>query len=132
LEDARAGASAARLIDLGGATAFPGFTDAHVHLTGVGLQAMMLDLVRVRSITELQQRLRDYAASHREGAIVGRGWIETHWPENRFPTRANLDALVGDRPVVLERIDGHASVANSAALTAAHVYNTTRDPDGGR
>jgi predicted amidohydrolase YtcJ len=132
LEDARAGAGGARLIDLGGGAAFPGFTDAHVHLTGVGLQAMMLDLVGVGAIAELQQRLRDYAATHREGAIVGRGWIETHWPERRFPTRADLDAVVGDRPVVLERIDGHASVANSAALAAAHIDANTRDPDGGR
>ena len=132
LEDARAGAAGVRLIDLGGGAAFPGFTDAHVHLTGVGLQAMMLDLVGVGSIAELQQRLRDYAAMHREGAIVGRGWIETHWPERRFPTRADLDAVVGDRPVVLERIDGHASVANSAALAAAQIDANTRDPDGGR
>lgn len=132
LEDARAGANGARLIDLGGGAAFPGFTDAHVHLTGVGLAAMMLDLVGVGSIAELQRRLRDYAATHRTGPIVGRGWIETHWPEHRFPTRADLDSIVSDRPVVLERIDGHALVANSAALAAAHIDANTPDPAGGR
>ncbi len=122
----------ARVVDIAGAAAFPGFVDAHVHLTGVGLAAMLLDLVGTASVAELQQRLRDYATTHPQGPIVGRGWIETHWPENRFPTRADLDAIVADRPVVLERVDGHAAVANSAALAAARIDANTRDPDGGR
>src|SRR5512134_2243002 len=112
LADARANARGAREIDLGGGAAFPGFTDAHVHLTGVGAAAMTLDLVGVTSVADLQARLRAYAASHAEGPIYGRGWIETHWPERRFPNRADLDAIVGDRPVFLGRVDGHAAVAN--------------------
>jgi predicted amidohydrolase YtcJ len=76
--------------------------------------------------------LRTYAAAHPEGAIVGRGWIETHWPERRFPTRADLDAVVSDRPVFLERIDGHAAVVNSAALALARIDANTADPAGGR
>ena len=131
LSDARAQARGAREIDLRGAAAFPGFTDAHVHLSGVGMAAMRLDLVGVDSIAAMQQSLRDYAARHSEGAIVGRGWIETHWPERRFPTRADLDAVVSDRPVFLERIDGHAAVVNSAALALANIGADTRDPDGG-
>ena len=95
------------------------------------MAAMVLDLVGVESIAALQQRLRDYAARHREGAIYGRGWIETHWPERRFPTRADLDAVVGDRPVMLERIDGHAAVVNSAALALAGIDANTPNPDGG-
>jgi len=131
LADARANARGAREIDLAGAAAFPGFTDNHVHLTGVGMAAMLLDLVGVRSIAELTQRLRDYATSHPQGAIYGRGWIETHWPERRFPTRADLDAIVADRPVFLERIDGHAAVVNSAALALGGIDNTTANPSGG-
>lgn len=131
LADARANARGAREIDLGGAAAFPGFTDAHVHLAGVGMATLHLDLVGVASIGELQQRLRDYAAAHAEGAIYGRGWIETHWPERRFPNRADLDAVVGDRPVLLERIDGHAAVANGAALQLAGIDNNTPNPAGG-
>lgn len=119
-------------IDLGGAAAFPGFTDAHVHLMGVGQQAMLLDLVGVESIAALQQRLRDYAGARPQGPIIGRGWIETHWPERRFPTRADLDAVVSDRPVVLKRIDGHAVVANTAALALGQIDNGTADPAGGR
>lgn len=122
----------ARTIDLGGATAFPGFTDSHVHLGGVGMASMILDLVGVPSIAAMQQMLADYARAHADGPIFGRGWIETHWPERRFPTRADLDAVVSDRPVLLERIDGHAAVANSAALALANIESGTPDPEGGR
>ena len=132
LEEARSNARGARMIDLAGAAAFPGFTDAHVHLTGVGMAAMVLDLVGVESIVALQARLRAYADEHPEGPIVGRGWIETHWPERRFPTRVDLDTVVSDRPVALERIDGHALVANSAALALAGVSDGAADPAGGR
>ncbi len=131
LSDARARSRGAREIDLRGAAAFPGFTDAHVHLSGVGMAAMVLDLVGVESIAAMQQRLRDYAARHGEGAIYGRGWIETHWPERRFPTRADLDAIVADRTVFLERVDGHAAVVNSAALALAGIDANTPNPDGG-
>jgi predicted amidohydrolase YtcJ len=131
LADARANARGAREIDLGGAAAFPGFTDGHVHLSGVGAASLVLDLVGTTSIADLQQRLRAYAADHAEGPIYGRGWIETHWPERRFPTRADLDAVIADRPVLLERIDGHAAVANSAALQLAQIGNGTPDPAGG-
>jgi predicted amidohydrolase YtcJ len=132
LADARALGQGAREIDLAGAAAFPGFIDAHVHLPAVGMAAMLLDLVGVESIAAMTQRLREYAASHADGAILGRGWIETHWPERRFPTRADLDAVVGDRPVLLERIDGHAAVVNSAALALAGIDANTPDPAGGR
>jgi hypothetical protein len=129
--DARALGGGAREIDLAGAAAFPGFIDSHVHLTQVGQAAMMLDLVGVESIVALQQRLRDYAAAHPEGAIVGRGWIETHWPERRFPNRTDVEAIVADRPVFLERIDGHAAVVNAAALALAQIENGTPNPAGG-
>lgn len=131
LADARNGTSGAEEINLQGATAFPGFSDGHVHLTGVGMAAMLLDLVGVESIAAMQQRLREYAAQHTEGPVVGRGWIETHWPERRFPNRADLDAIVSDRPVVLERIDGHAVVANSAALQLGGIDANTANPSGG-
>jgi len=131
LDEARSGASRIQQIDLEGAAAFPGFTDAHVHLTGVGLATMRLDLVGVESIEALQQRLREYAAEHPEGPITGGGWIETHWPDRRFPNRADLDAAVADRPVVLGRADGHAVVVNSAALQLGGIDANTANPQGG-
>lgn len=131
LADARANARGAREIDLAGAAALSGFTDSHVHLAGVGAAALILDLVGVTSIAELQARLRTYAEQHVEGPIYGRGWIETHWPERRFPNHADLDAIVSDRPVFLERVDGHAAVINTSALQLARIDNNTANPSGG-
>ncbi|QGZ93577.1 amidohydrolase [Terricaulis silvestris] len=131
LEEATANRGNAQSIDLGGAAAFPGFTDSHVHLTGVGMAALQLDLVGVESIATMLERLRAYAAANTEGPIYGRGWIETHWPERRFPNAADLDAVVSNRIVVLERIDGHAVVVNTAALTLAGINNNTPNPPGG-
>jgi predicted amidohydrolase YtcJ len=132
LTDARSLSPGARLIDLGGAAAFPGFVDCHAHVTEIGLRQMQLDLTGVASVAELQSRLRDWAAAHPTGAIQGGGWIETHWPEHRFPTRADLDAVVADRPVYLERSDGHAIVVNSAALRLGNVTGSTAVPAGGQ
>lgn len=131
LADARRAAPDARLIDLGGAAAFPGLVDGHCHLTGVGLRALTLDLTGAASIADLQARLRAWAAHQPEGPISGDGWIETHWPEARFPTRADLDAVVADRPVYLSRADGHAGVANSKALALAGISASTANPAGG-
>lgn len=121
-----------QVVDLKGAALFPGFTDAHAHLYGIGERELTLNLEGVPSVAALAAAVKAHAAKIPAGrAIVGRGWIETHWPEKRFPTRADLDAVVPDRPVVLVRADGHALVANSAALKLAKVDRTTQAPSGG-
>jgi predicted amidohydrolase YtcJ len=125
-------AKGARDIDLKGATAFPGFVDAHAHLTGIGLRELTLNLDKTNSVAELVATVKAYAAAHPEGAIYGRGWIETHWPEKRFPTRADLDAAAPGRVIVLGRSDGHASVASSAALAKAGITAATVAPAGGQ
>lgn len=122
----------ARDIDLKGAAAFPGFVDAHAHLTGVGLRELTLNLDTTASVAELVAAVKAYAAAHPEGPIYGRGWIETHWPEKRFPNKADLDAAAPGRIVVLGRSDGHASVASSAALAKAGVTRDTVAPAGGQ
>ena len=132
LDQARAGHANAQMIDLRGAAALPGLVDSHVHLTGVGTLAMQLDLTGTASVAELKQKLGAYAQAHPQGMIVGRGWIETHWPEHRFPTRDDLDAVVSNRPVFLTRADGHAAVANSPMLAFAGITDSTPDPQGGR
>jgi predicted amidohydrolase YtcJ len=133
LAAAKAQAKGLPRIDLNGAAAYPGFIDSHVHLTGVGLREMTLNLDQVRSVAELAAAVKAYAAAHPgSDPIVGRGWIETHWPEKRFPNRADLDAVVAERPVVLERSDGHAVVLNGAALALAGITRETSDPVGGR
>lgn len=122
----------ARNIDLKGAAAYPGFVDAHAHLTGIGLRELTLNLDQVKSVAELAAAVKAYAAAHPEGAIYGRGWIETHWPEKRFPTKADLDAAAPGRIVVLGRSDGHASVASTAALAKAGITAATPAPAGGQ
>lgn len=121
-----------RDLDLKGGAAYPGFVDAHAHLTGIGLRELTLNLDQTKSLAELVATVKAYAAAHPEGAIYGRGWIETHWPEKRFPTKADLDAAAPGRVIVLGRADSHASVASSAALAKAGVTATTAPPPGGQ
>jgi hypothetical protein len=121
------------LVDGKGRTLLPGLIDAHGHVLGLGFSALQLDLVGTSSIADLQQRLRVYAAAHPDARwIVGRGWNQELWPEKRFPAAADLDSVVSDRPVVLERVDGHALVANTSAIRAAGVTLATSAPPGGR
>jgi predicted amidohydrolase YtcJ len=121
-----------RVVDGGGRTLLPGLIDAHGHVMGLGLALGQLDLVGTRSLAELQQRLRDYAAANPDRPwITGRGWNQELWPDKKMPTSADLDAVVKDRPVWLERVDGHASVANSAAMRAAGLTGPFTVPRGG-
>lgn len=120
-------------IDLEGAAMFPGFVDAHAHLLGVGMRELTLNLEGVGSIAELVDIAAAEALENIGGAtIVGRGWIETGWPENRFPNRHDLDEASDSIPIVFVRADGHALVANSAAIAKAGVTRDTADPEGGR
>jgi predicted amidohydrolase YtcJ len=120
-------------LDAKGRTLIPGIVDAHGHLLALGLQAARLDLSDTRSLAEAQAKLARWAADHPNARwIVGRGWDEDRWALGRAPTAADLDAAVADRPVWLERVDGHAALANSAALAAAGVDSRTAVPAGGR
>src|SRR6185369_8254189 len=120
-------------IDGGGRTLLPGLIDAHGHVLDLGMTQMTVQLVGTSSVADLQKRLRDYAAAHpRDTWIIGFGWNQELWPDKRFPTAADLDAVVPHRPVMLERVDGHAVVANSAAMKAAGVTSATQAPAGGR
>jgi predicted amidohydrolase YtcJ len=122
-----------RIVNGGGKTLLPGLIDAHGHVTELGFSALQLDLVGTTSLSDLQQRLRTYAAAHPDARwIIGRGWNQELWPDKRFPTAADLDAILPGRPVVLGRVDGHALVANSAAMKAAGVTAQTAAPAGGR
>lgn len=124
---------AATIVDAGGRTILPGLIDAHGHVMDLGLLALRLDLTGSKSLGEMKQRLRDYAAEHADAPwILGSGWNQELWADRKFPTAADLDSIVSDQPVVLERVDGHAIVANSAAIKAAGVSAATEAPAGGR
>ena len=122
-----------RMINGEGRTLLPGLIDAHGHVMGLGQAALQLDLVGTSSVQDLQQRLRVYAASRPNDAwLLGRGGNQELWSDKGFPTAVDLDAVASDRPVVLERVDGHATVVNSAALKAAGITRATKDPTGGK
>lgn len=92
-----------RNVDLKGAAMYPGLTDAHGHLLGIGLREMTLNLEGTKSVTDLKSRLAEVAKNTPEGeTIYGRGWIETHWPEKTFPNRYDLDEVTTLHPVILE------------------------------
>lgn len=128
---ARAPAGTA-VVDLAGATLLPGLTDSHAHLADIGDRELGFDLTGVESVAAMQRRLAERAATDKSDWIVGANWIESKWTPAVFPTRRDLDAVVSDRPVVLQRVDGHAVVVNSKALEVLGITRDTPDPEGGQ
>ncbi|RPG46420.1 MAG: amidohydrolase [Gammaproteobacteria bacterium TMED163] len=124
---------ASKVIDGGGQTMIPGLVDAHGHVLTYGLGLLRVDLVGATTEAEAAQRVLDFAADNTELEWVqGRGWNQVLWDSNEFPTAASLDALDGDRPVWLTRVDGHAAWANTMAMELAGINQDTEDPVGGQ
>lgn len=120
-------------VDGKGRVMLPGMIDSHGHVMSLGFAALTLDLSAAKSLPEALAMVGAYAKAHPERPwIIGRGWNQELWPEKRFPTAAELDAVVPDRPVWLGRVDGHAGWANSKALAVSGVTATTKDPAGGK
>ncbi|HEY6946396.1 MAG TPA: amidohydrolase [Candidatus Acidoferrum sp.] len=110
----------------------PGFNDAHVHLGSAGADALAVELRGVTSPEEMQKRVAEAVAHHKEGEwITGSGWDHTLWPDKRFPNRQQLDAVAPKNPVILTHISGHVAVANSLALKKAEIDKDTPNPPGG-
>ncbi|MEW7848204.1 amidohydrolase [Massilia aurea] len=131
--DVAAKAPQAKRIDMGGRTLLPGLIDAHGHVFGLGQQLTQLDLFNSTSLAGALKSIGDYArANPGHPWLRGRGWNQENWKLGRFPTAAELDAVVSDRPVWLERVDGHAGWANSRALALAGITKATPDPVGGK
>ncbi len=121
------------VFDLEGKTLLPGVIDAHGHVMGLGFQELQINLAGTTSLQVTLQVLKDYAEANPELEwIIGRGWNQTLWEENRFPTAADLDQVIPDRPVWLSRVDGHAGWANTKAMQLAQVSSDTPDPVGGK
>jgi len=103
--------------NLGGATIVPGFIDAHGHLLGLGQSLLNVDLMGTQNKEDILKRLQQHATNLSEGQwLIGRGWDQNDWPEKALPTKSDLDSAFPNRPVWLERVDGHAGWANSAAM----------------
>ncbi len=122
---------AERTIDARGKLVVPGFIDSHVHFVDAGLQLASVQLRDARTKQELIARVKAFAATLPSGTwLTGGGWDSSHWG-GELPTREWLDAVTGDRPAWLSRVDGHMSLANTAALKAAGVDRNTPDVAGG-
>ncbi len=119
-------------VDGAGRVMLPGMIDAHVHVMDIGVGALTLDLSDTTSLEDALARIAAFARDNPGRPwILGRGWNQEKWGLGRFPTAAELDTAVADRPVWLERIDGHASWANSRAIEQAGVTADTPVPSGG-
>lgn len=112
------------------ATLLPGLIDAHGHVIGLGNNLSQLDVRNTRSVDEVGKKLAEFAKD-KQGWIIGRGWNQEQWPGAQFPTAADLDRYVKDKPVVLSRVDGHAVWVNSKAMALAGIEKDTRSPAGG-
>ena len=131
--EVNARAPGARRVDMQGRTVLPGLIDAHGHVFGLGQMLTQLDLSQTTSLEGALKAIGDYArANPGQGWLRGRGWNQENWKLGRFPTALDVDAVVSDRPVWFERVDGHAGWANSRALAAAGITDKTPDPAGGK
>jgi len=122
-----------RMLDAGGQTIIPGMIDSHAHLFGLGTFLANLDVTDTRSyetiVSRVAARVKDVPANR---WVIGRGWAQNKWGDTRFPTHDARRRMSPNNPVVLERVDGHAILANAAAMRAAGVTAATKDPSGGR
>lgn len=123
--------TSADTLDVKGKAVFPGFIDAHCHFYNYGLGLNQADLTGTGSFDEVVGRVKAFAEKNPgTGWIIGRGWDQNDWAVKEFPDRKKLDSLFPDRPVFLKRIDGHAALANKAALLAAGITSVTKVAGG--
>ena len=120
-------------IDVAGKTLLPGLIDAHGHVMGLGYQELQVNLMGIETLEETLEAIKQYAKSNPDLEwIQGRGWNQTLWPENEFPTAKDLDKIVADRPVWLSRVDGHAGWGNSLAMRLGGISKDTPEVQGGK
>jgi predicted amidohydrolase YtcJ len=122
------------VIDLQGSFVYPGFTDSHQHLEGVGRRTRTLSLFGIATLEATVARIEEWADGIPEGGwVLGRGWIEREWTdEQRFLTRHDVDPFTENKPLYMPRADGVSALVNSKALELAGVTRATPDPEGGR
>ncbi len=121
-----------QIVDLKGRALLPGFVDAHMHLVSHGLKEIgyYLDLSEARSREEALERVRERVRERGPGEwVLGRGWDESRWPENRYITRDELDEVAPYNPVTLVRVDGHILVANTQAFELVALEATPEEFD---
>lgn len=108
-------------LDAGGKAVYPGFIDGHSHFYSYGEGLQHATLVGTKSWDEILEKLKVFSLENPEGWIIGRGWDQNDWAVKEFPDNIELNKLFPGRPVILSRIDGHAAIANKAALDLAGI-----------
>ena len=122
-----------QVVDAGGRTIIPGMVDGHAHFNNLAKKLRSVDLVGTKSYDEIIAKVVERAKSTPKGSwIIGRGWDQNAWGNTAFPTHEALSAATPDHPVLLERIDGHAQLANMAAMRVAGLTAAAKDPSGGK
>ncbi|GAB1342543.1 amidohydrolase [Gemmatimonas sp.] len=122
-----------QVVDAGGRTIIPGMVDGHAHFNNLAKKLRSVDLVGTKSYDEIIAKVVERAKSTPKGSwIIGRGWDQNAWGNTAFPTHDALSAATPDHPVLLERIDGHAQLANMAAMRVAGLTAAAKDPSGGK
>ncbi len=120
------------VVDAGGAAVYPGFIDAHAHFVGYGRSLFEVNLWGCKDWSEAMRRVQDFAKAHPcEAWLRGRGWDQNTFPGKAFPDNAELNALFPNTPVLLDRVDGHAAIANAAALAMAGITGSQKNLTGG-
>ncbi|MFD1096625.1 amidohydrolase [Salegentibacter chungangensis] len=122
--------NAAEKLDAGGKSIYPGFIDAHAHYYNLGLQQQKVDLTGTKSFREVVARISEFQKEHNTGFITGRGWDQNDWEVKEFPNKDTLDRLFPETPIAVTRIDGHALLANQAALDKAGITVDTKFEGG--
>ncbi|MDQ6611288.1 MAG: amidohydrolase [Gemmatimonadota bacterium] len=124
---------ATKVVDAAGRTVIPGMVDAHAHFNGIAQALRNVDLTGTHSYDEVIARVVERAKKTPKGAwVIGRGWDQNDWGDTRFPTHEKLSAALPDNPVLLTRVDGHATLVNAMAMRSATLTAATIDPVGGR
>ncbi len=112
---------AKEVLDAAGKSVFPGFIDAHAHFYEYGMGLQTINLKDIGSWAKVVDSVQRYAKNNTDGWIIGNGWDQNRWKTKQFPNKQQLDILFPERPVLLSRVDGHAAIANQAALNIAGI-----------
>ena len=126
------GAESSDVVQLKGLFVMPGFNDAHTHLGGAGRDKLTLVLNNATSVDDILKLVKAAAGKHKFGEwILGSGWDQSRWADQKYPTRLELDQAAPNNPVYLDHVSGHIAVANSLALKHAEIASDTPNPQGG-